>query len=172
MCLSNFYPVNLLPFLHPSSFHPPLLKTSPKLEKGGSGGALQRKPTMLTQEQLEEVAGVVWAPILKWSRAVGMMGQEEWGAVLFLSILSTSSPPLGKDQVNLTSLPDSCSPPEPQSNSRRGGSCRPPPVCQMCIQLYGCHCGPSCRRHTSHKLLSLRLRQAEKKDLFKSPGHN
>ena len=57
MCLSNFYPVNLLPFLHPSSFHPPLLKTSPKLEKGGSGGALQRKPTMLTQEQLEEVAG-------------------------------------------------------------------------------------------------------------------
>lgn len=118
---------------------------------------------MLTQEQLEEVAGVVWAPILKWSRAVGMMGREEGGAVLFLSILSTSPPPLGKDQVNLTSLPDSCSPPEPQGNSRRGGSCRPPPVCQMCIQLYGCHCGPSCRRHTSHKLLSLRLRQAEKR---------
>lgn len=92
-----------------------------------------------------------------------MMGREEGGAVLFLSILSTSSLPLGKDQVNLTSPPDSCSPPEPQSNSRRGGSCRPPPVCQMCIQLYGCHCGPSCRRHTSHKLLSLRLTQAEKR---------
>lgn len=62
--MSNFYPVNLLLFLLPFLISTPTPQISPKLEKGGLWGAQRRDPTILTQERLEEAAGVAWAQIL------------------------------------------------------------------------------------------------------------
>lgn len=111
---------------------------------------------MLTRERLEEVAGAVWAPILKRSWEAGAQ-----------TCVCPFCPPARRPWVRTRSASprflDSCDPPSLSSRSRRRGSGRPPPVCQMCTQLSGYHCGPSCRQHTSHKLFSLRLRQAEKR---------
>lgn len=61
---------------------------------------------MLTQEWLEEVAGVVWAQILKWSWSLGIIDQEEQGSPVFFFSPSVFPSLSGfkPDQPRLTTL--------------------------------------------------------------------
>lgn len=76
------------------------------------------------------------------ARVVGGVAVRR-GAGPALSTLSASSP---SDETRSPSpcCLAACWPHEPQSNSRRKGARRPPPVRQMCTQLEGHHGGPSC----------------------------